>query len=171
MTRVKVVTFYKKTTDSYNTEVYFLEEATYSEIPSIGSFVQHKIRQHYLGYKVEAVFHLQPNSENWDIALLVGNANTSIKSSDFEKQLYRAINYRSYEENRKNKDRENVKNPSEAWQRRKDLYSRIQAGETADSIAIELGIKPARVKGLATEWRNLLTRVYLDDQEKNNEQS
>jgi len=169
---VQAAVFFMKKIDMLTEKAEFLEIATYTEIPVVGNYIQHT-GQKQLGYRVEQVIYLQPNSEKWDIVIIAAGGSLKISTQEFQKVFYGIRNTRWNAEGQQYRDRKKVKEPDAVWQRRKNIYERILAGEKAEDISIELGIKPARVKYLASEWRHLLTRVslYGPEEDKKDESS
>lgn len=145
----------------------FFGTQTYKELPRCGDFVQLKY-QKVLGFQVRRVTFLDSNSENWDVVLHIHSADVEkLTVSAFYKAYYSIGNKRRVENERKARDRSMVKEPNAVWQRRKNLYERVEAGESVEAIAAELGIKVTRVKSLISDWRRLLIRVSrYEDTEK-----
>jgi hypothetical protein len=147
------------------TEKFLVGVYSYTFIPYVGQYIQLP-GQKSLAYKVEEVIHLVPNNQKWEIAILTGNSFDRISVNTYYDALYKERDIELREKGRIYRDRKNFNEPDEKWQRRKALYERLEAGEKAEDIALELGVKPARVKHLASEWRHLKTRNYLHDQEE-----
>jgi len=138
----------------------------YKEVPRVGDYVQVKL-QNVLGYQVYGVCFLCDNSEGWDVVLQLNSVERGGPSvAAFYGALTGNRERRIYDARIRHRDRYQVQNPNSAWQRRKDIYERMEAGVSAQDIASEQGVNVARIKQLRSEWMHLLNRVALYSEEE-----
>lgn len=142
----------------------FICELEFQEIPRQKDYI-HVPEQKRFGWRVEMVIFLPSNSQDWAVVLQLdlSYALSSTVDEPTKSSFHEALGELARERGRKASLKtwllRTFNEPDKAWQRKKSIWERNQAGETFEVMAEEMGIKVARVKRLASDWARLQSRV------------
>lgn len=148
----------------------FAETVYLRWVPSVGDYIQLP-RQKKLAWKIEEVVLLTSGYEEWDIIVVIDKSPLQYPSKElYQKAANEIVTERINHIKGIRQDRTNFRQPGQAWQRRKAIYERAEAGESWEAIAETEKTSVKRVKVLGGEWRSLLSRlrwhheVVVDDE-------
>lgn len=135
----------------------YIGTATYSQIPPKDSLIEVR-NQDYVGYRVQEIIFLQSNDSQYDVVLLLGSALIDVKRKAYNSAIL-SINIQKSQANAQARvDKERFTNPDVKWQEKKEIYTRVEAGEKMSDIASEKGLSRYQISRRYNDWKYLLVR-------------